>query len=88
MRKLSNKPAFPRPESQGHDGRWRDHQEGMTYREHLVAEIVKGFCANPAIFAHNPKHGWGLVNCTEGQLSNYAAELADATIKTLEEITQ
>jgi hypothetical protein len=54
---------------------------GMTLRDYGAFKALQGFCANPAVFAANGISGWGLVNCTEEQLSNYAYFLADAMLK-------
>lgn len=52
-------------------------KSGMTLRDYFAAAALKGFCANPAIFATNPKNGWALVNSTENDLVEYAYLIAD-----------
>jgi len=49
-------------------------------RLEIAAGVLKGFCANPAIFAPNGMNGWQLVNCTEEQLAGYAYVLTDKLI--------
>jgi hypothetical protein len=48
-----------------------------TERAKLAAKILAGFAANPAIFASNANHGWGLVNATDRDVAGYAVHLAD-----------
>lgn len=55
-------------------------QHGMTLRAYVAAQVVKGFCANPAVFGPNPTCGWRLVNATEDQLADYACLIADKVI--------
>ena len=52
----------------------------LTGREEAAMRILAGFCANPAVFAHNSQFGWGLINCTDKQLVDYAWRLADELI--------
>ena len=49
-------------------------------RLEIASRILSGFCANPAVFSHNPNCGWALVNCTDADLAGYALTLADALI--------
>lgn len=49
-------------------------------RRRLTAQILSGFCANPAIFATNDQFGWSLVNSTDVDLVGYALNLADKVI--------
>lgn len=51
------------------------------WRRYLAAKAIQGFCANPAVFAHNGMCGWALVNCSEDTLAVYAYMIADAVIK-------
>jgi hypothetical protein len=53
----------------------------LTVRDYAAFKALQGFCANPAVCAANGMSGWGLVNCTEEQLSDYAYFLADAMLK-------
>lgn len=57
---------------------------GMTLRAYFAAKALQGFCANPAVFAANDRNGWALVNCTERQLTDLCARLADEAIASLE----
>lgn len=50
-------------------------------RLRLMGQIMAGFAANPAVFAHNDRCGWSLVNCTDGQLVEYVRKLADHIIE-------
>lgn len=54
--------------------------ESLTGRDEFAMRLLQGFCANPAIFASNSQHGWGLVNCTDKQLVDYAYRLADEAV--------
>lgn len=56
---------------------YTNRESGMTLRDYYAGQIMAGFCANPAIFAANPNHGWGLVNCVDADLVGYAGKLAD-----------
>lgn len=53
----------------------------MNERRQITAQILAGFCANNAVFAQNPNHGWGLVNCTDEQVIGYALSLADKILE-------
>ena len=46
-------------------------------RKSAALTILAGFCANPSVFAHNSQFGWGLVNCSDKQLCEYALSLSD-----------
>jgi hypothetical protein len=51
----------------------------MSYksaRQDIAAQILAGFAANPAIFAHSDQCGWTLVNCTDAEIAAYAVRLA------------
>jgi hypothetical protein len=62
-----------------------EHGCEVTYRAlkkkaerlEIAAQIVAGFAANPAIFAHNEQCGWSLVNCKDCELAGYAVKLAN-----------
>jgi len=77
---MNNPPAFPKA---GLDpwNRSTPINEGMTLRDYTAIKVLAGFAANPAIFAANGMTGWGLVNCTEGQLCQAALSIADAMLK-------
>lgn len=47
-------------------------------REEVAAMMLQGLLANPNVMGFNHNHGWGLVNCNEDQLADYAFVLADA----------
>ena len=49
-------------------------------RNQYAAQILAGFAANPAIFAHNSQCGWSLVNCTDDEIAAYAVRLANALL--------
>lgn len=49
-------------------------------RNQYAAQILAGFAANPAIFAHNSQCGWSLVNCTDDAIAAYAVRLANALL--------
>ena len=72
MSKDTGGAAFP---SSGSWGR-----AGMTLRDWYAGKALQGFCANPAVFASNPRYGWKLVNATEEELASYCEFLADAMI--------
>jgi len=55
-------------------------------RDQYAAQILAGFAANPAIFAHNEQCGWCLVNCTDGQIAAYAVRLANELFAATEAI--
>lgn len=55
-------------------------------RDQYAAQILAGFAANPAIFAHNDQCGWCLVNCTDGQIAAYAVHLANELFAATEAI--
>lgn len=55
-------------------------------RNQYAAQILAGFAANPAIFAHNDQCGWCLVNCTDGQIAAYAVRLANELFAATEAI--
>jgi hypothetical protein len=55
--------------------------DGISVRDCAALKALQGFCANPAVFSANGMTGWGLVNCSEEQLTNYAYFLADAMLK-------
>lgn len=46
----------------------------------VAAQLLAGFCANPAVFAENPMSGWALVNATDDQLVTLATIMADKLI--------
>ena len=46
----------------------------------IAVKLLAGFCANPSVFVSNDYSGWGLVNCDERQLAQYALELAEALL--------
>lgn len=77
--------AFPHQfeDASGHP-QWKQ-AEGMSLRDFHASSALKGFCANPAIFAANEYSGWSLVNCTEEQLAVICHRLADAMIATAKE---
>ena len=50
---------------------------GMSLRDYFAAKALSGFCANPAVFAENPRSGWGLVNASVENLTNYCFHIAD-----------
>lgn len=52
----------------------------MTQLE-IAAMIMQGLCSNPNVFAHNSQYGWGLVNCSDGELAHYCATLAKELIE-------
>jgi hypothetical protein len=59
--------------------------DGMSLRDYAALQALQGFCANPAVFAANPACGWGLVNCSERDLTAYCYKLADAAINARKE---
>lgn len=69
--------AFP---SEGGSDSGLHPDPGMSLRDFHASSALKGFCANPAIFAGNDYSGWALVNCTEEQLAVVCHRLADAMI--------
>lgn len=69
--------AFP---SEGGSDSGLHPDPGMSLRDVHASSALKGFCANPAIFAGNDYSGWALVNCTEEQLAVVCHRLADAMI--------
>lgn len=58
----------------------------LTGREEVAMRVLQGFCANPSVFAYNGQFGWGLVNCTDKQLVDYAFRLADEMVCTVRPI--
>lgn len=60
---------------------------GITLRQHFAGLAMQGFCANPSVFAPNGMRGWGLVNTTEENLTNYALVMADALLAELSKDT-
>jgi len=84
----TNEPAFPQLDCFITDrGERCVTTHGMTLRQWYAGLAMQGFCANPAVFASNPRSGWGLVNCTDDQLADRCVELADAVIKAFKEPT-
>ncbi len=79
MSKNDGGTAFPSHGSMGEVA-----QEGMSRHDYFTAKIMQGFCANPAIFAHDCCVGWSLVNCTDAQLIGYARGLASCMIEASE----
>ncbi len=55
-------------------------QAGASTRDTFIAHVLSGLCANPNVFGHNSRTGWGLVNCTETQLVGFAIGLADEAL--------
>lgn len=75
-------PAFPEAGLSGlPNGDFIHPQAGMSLRDYAALKILQGFCANPAVFAPNGMSGWGLVNCDEEKLTNYAIFIADGYLK-------
>lgn len=58
---------------------------GMSLKQYYAAKALQGFCANPSIFAADPRCGWDLVNCTHADLVNLCNDLADALVKSQDE---
>jgi hypothetical protein len=52
----------------------------VSPRLEIASRVLAGFAANPAVFAHNQRSGWSLVNTTENYLASYAMKLADELI--------
>jgi hypothetical protein len=78
MSKVFVQPAFPVPNLQDDED-----FNGLSKREYFAAKAMQGFCANPAVFAPNDMHGWGLVNCNDELLADYCVGLADALVASL-----
>ena len=79
-----NEPAFPLAIGQRQTGPHEfeyDVSDGMTIRQYYAAKALQGLCANPAVFAANPRSGWALVNAGESDLAVYCMSLADELIK-------
>lgn len=58
----------------------------MPIRAWLAGQVLAGLCANPGGPTQaNGARGWGLVNCTIGDVGEAAAALADSTLKALGE---
>jgi len=74
-------PAFPIPLESGQTWQAMGLCDGMTLRDYFAAKAMQGFCANPAVFAHNDRSGWGLVNCTESQLVDICYGMAGLMIE-------
>ncbi len=66
--------------------RGRTSVSAIGERDQYAAQILAGFAANPAIFAHNDQCGWCLVNCTDGQIAAYAVRLANEIFAATEAI--
>ena len=53
----------------------------MSPRLEIASRVLAGFAANPAVFAHNSRNGWSLVNATDSDLAGYSLKLADELIE-------
>jgi len=49
-------------------------------RLELAAKILAALTANPAVHAHNPMSGWGLVNCGPDDIVGMSLDYADRLI--------
>lgn len=55
----------------------------MSLRERFAMAIIQGLLANPNVVGHDAQYGWSLVNASEVSLCNYAANMAEALIDSL-----
>ena len=80
-------PVYPIPDVEMQPGSWRSHympvSDGVSVRTLAAIEIMKGLVSNPSVVAPDSRIGWGLANCTEGQLATYALGLADSLLATI-----
>lgn len=80
-------PAFPELQKSYEDrhdgGTFYESAGGLSKREYFAAKVLQGLCANPAVFAANGVSGWSLVNCSEDQLTDLCALLADKLMASL-----
>ncbi len=78
MTQDNGEPAFPTGFTDEHGFA----QEGMSLRDYFAAKAMQGLCANSGgPFQSNSRSGWGLVNCTNDQISEAAYLLSDAMLR-------
>lgn len=90
--KPGNQPVYPTHtvyQDCGLDGNSGPHltetiQHGITLRQHFAGLAMQALLSNPNVVGYNSSCGWGLVNCTDDQLSNMCAGHADSLLAALE----
>lgn len=60
-----------------------EHARGSANedRKYFAGMALQGLLANPSVVASSGRTGWGVINCTDADLTSYALYLADKLIE-------
>ncbi len=85
MNENGNAPAYPQPASPaGYRAKWSDGFGGLSKREHMATEAMKGMISNQAVLVAALRTEEGGQRSAEHVLANGAVVFADALLEALE----